>query len=249
MKFANRKTFLNSPEGKIVEVWKKVDPNVHSTEVLAEITANKKLSISADAKRLGEEDDRARHFPERRAIARRAHRIQIGCVSYRVKSSTSSALQEFIPPSSYRPSRPPRSGHAGDRSELQVSARATTSMGAKSAGLRMAQPVLNQISWYLCGAGTGRWFHSEWKHGPAFSRKGADKAIQVLHFVRLSPKGHRLHANQYSVSRRIRSCNAPPASTRPHSTRSKMLPGPQLPHPNSRLIRSRLIFLKAKQVG
>jgi thioredoxin-dependent peroxiredoxin len=42
MKFANRETFLISPEGKIVKVWKKVDPNVHSTEVLAEITADKK---------------------------------------------------------------------------------------------------------------------------------------------------------------------------------------------------------------
>jgi thioredoxin-dependent peroxiredoxin len=42
MKFANRETFLISPEGKIVKVWKKVDPNVHSTEVLAEITGDKK---------------------------------------------------------------------------------------------------------------------------------------------------------------------------------------------------------------
>jgi peroxiredoxin Q/BCP len=42
MKFANRETFLISPEGKVVKVWEKVDPNVHSTEVLAEIDAMKK---------------------------------------------------------------------------------------------------------------------------------------------------------------------------------------------------------------
>ena len=42
MHFANRETFLISPEGKIVKVWPKVDPNVHSTEVLAEITADAK---------------------------------------------------------------------------------------------------------------------------------------------------------------------------------------------------------------
>ena len=42
MKFAARDTFLISPAGKIVKVWEKVDPNVHSTEVLAEIEANKK---------------------------------------------------------------------------------------------------------------------------------------------------------------------------------------------------------------
>jgi len=42
MKFASRDTFLISPSGKIVKVWEKVDPNVHSTEVLAEIEANKK---------------------------------------------------------------------------------------------------------------------------------------------------------------------------------------------------------------
>jgi thioredoxin-dependent peroxiredoxin len=42
MKFANRETFLISPDGKVVKVWEKVDPNVHSTEVLAEISANKK---------------------------------------------------------------------------------------------------------------------------------------------------------------------------------------------------------------
>src|SRR3954462_8139645 len=41
-KFAARDTFLISPEGKVVKVWEKVDPNVHSTEVLAEIAANGK---------------------------------------------------------------------------------------------------------------------------------------------------------------------------------------------------------------
>jgi thioredoxin-dependent peroxiredoxin len=42
MKYASRDTFLISPSGKIVKVWEKVDPNVHSTDVLAEIAANKK---------------------------------------------------------------------------------------------------------------------------------------------------------------------------------------------------------------
>ncbi len=42
MKFAARDTFLISPTGKIVKVWEKVDPNVHSDDVLAEIAANKK---------------------------------------------------------------------------------------------------------------------------------------------------------------------------------------------------------------
>ena len=41
-KYASRDTFLISPDGKIVKVWEKVNPNVHSEEVLAEITANKK---------------------------------------------------------------------------------------------------------------------------------------------------------------------------------------------------------------
>lgn len=41
-KYANRETFLISPEGKVVKVWEKVDPNVHSTDVLAEINAEKK---------------------------------------------------------------------------------------------------------------------------------------------------------------------------------------------------------------
>jgi peroxiredoxin Q/BCP len=44
MKFANRQTFLISPNGKIVKVWPKVDDDIpgHSTAVLAEITANRK---------------------------------------------------------------------------------------------------------------------------------------------------------------------------------------------------------------
>ena len=42
MKYAARDTFLISPSGKIVKVWEKVDPNVHSTDVLAEIAANQK---------------------------------------------------------------------------------------------------------------------------------------------------------------------------------------------------------------
>jgi peroxiredoxin Q/BCP len=42
MKFAQRQTFLISPSGKVVKYWEKVDPNVHSTDVLAEIAANKK---------------------------------------------------------------------------------------------------------------------------------------------------------------------------------------------------------------
>jgi peroxiredoxin Q/BCP len=42
MKYAQRQTFLISPSGKVVKYWEKVDPNVHSTDVLAEIAANKK---------------------------------------------------------------------------------------------------------------------------------------------------------------------------------------------------------------
>ena len=42
MKFANRETFLISPDGKVVKVWEKVNPTAHSAEVLAEITADKK---------------------------------------------------------------------------------------------------------------------------------------------------------------------------------------------------------------
>ena len=44
MKFANRQTFLISPNGKVVKVWPKVDDDIpgHSSAVLAEITANRK---------------------------------------------------------------------------------------------------------------------------------------------------------------------------------------------------------------
>lgn len=42
MTIANRNTFLIDPKGKIVKVWTKVDPNVHSTEVLAAIQEAKK---------------------------------------------------------------------------------------------------------------------------------------------------------------------------------------------------------------
>ena len=38
---ANRNTFLINPEGKIVEVWTKVNPTVHSAQVLAAIPGGK----------------------------------------------------------------------------------------------------------------------------------------------------------------------------------------------------------------
>ena len=41
-KIALRQTFLISPTGKIVKYWEKVDPNVHSTDVLAAIADAKK---------------------------------------------------------------------------------------------------------------------------------------------------------------------------------------------------------------
>jgi thioredoxin-dependent peroxiredoxin len=41
-KFAARDTFLISPEGKVVKVWTGVNPNTHSDDVLAAITAEKK---------------------------------------------------------------------------------------------------------------------------------------------------------------------------------------------------------------
>jgi peroxiredoxin Q/BCP len=44
IKIANRNTFLIDPQGKIAKVWTKVDPSVHSTEVLAALRA---LSHSA----------------------------------------------------------------------------------------------------------------------------------------------------------------------------------------------------------
>jgi len=42
MTIANRNTFLINPEGKIVKVWTKVDPQHHSEEVLAELADLKK---------------------------------------------------------------------------------------------------------------------------------------------------------------------------------------------------------------
>jgi thioredoxin-dependent peroxiredoxin len=42
MTIANRNTFLIDPKGKIVKVWTKVDPRVHSEEVLAAIQDAKK---------------------------------------------------------------------------------------------------------------------------------------------------------------------------------------------------------------
>jgi len=39
MVIANRNTFLINPEGKIVKVWTKVNPNVHSEDVLATLTS------------------------------------------------------------------------------------------------------------------------------------------------------------------------------------------------------------------
>jgi len=38
MVIANRNTFLIDPSGKIVKVWTKVDPNVHSADVLATLS-------------------------------------------------------------------------------------------------------------------------------------------------------------------------------------------------------------------
>jgi peroxiredoxin Q/BCP len=40
MTIANRNTFLIDPQGKIAKVWTKVDPQVHSAEVLAAIPAS-----------------------------------------------------------------------------------------------------------------------------------------------------------------------------------------------------------------
>jgi peroxiredoxin Q/BCP len=42
MTIANRNTFLIDPEGKIVKVWTKVNPQVHSDEVLAALAEMKK---------------------------------------------------------------------------------------------------------------------------------------------------------------------------------------------------------------
>ena len=42
MVIAMRNTFLIDPDGKIVKVWTKVDPNVHSEEVLAALSIYRK---------------------------------------------------------------------------------------------------------------------------------------------------------------------------------------------------------------
>jgi thioredoxin-dependent peroxiredoxin len=42
MKYASRDTFLISPQGKIVKVWEKVDPNTHSADVLAALEVSEK---------------------------------------------------------------------------------------------------------------------------------------------------------------------------------------------------------------
>lgn len=42
LQIANRNTFLIDPQGKIVKVWTKVNPNVHSEEVLAAISGFEK---------------------------------------------------------------------------------------------------------------------------------------------------------------------------------------------------------------
>lgn len=43
MKFAQRDTYLISPDGKVAKVWTGVNPNTHSDDVLAEIQAQKKM--------------------------------------------------------------------------------------------------------------------------------------------------------------------------------------------------------------
>jgi len=43
IKIANRNTFLISPQGQIAQVWTKVDPQVHSAQVLAAIPAAKPM--------------------------------------------------------------------------------------------------------------------------------------------------------------------------------------------------------------
>lgn len=42
LQIANRNTFLIDPQGKIVKVWTKVNPNVHSEEVLAALSGLEK---------------------------------------------------------------------------------------------------------------------------------------------------------------------------------------------------------------
>ncbi|MGA3371621.1 MAG: peroxiredoxin [Terracidiphilus sp.] len=48
MTIANRNTFLIDPQGRIAKVWTKVDPSVHSTEVLAAIAALQSSSKSSN---------------------------------------------------------------------------------------------------------------------------------------------------------------------------------------------------------
>ena len=45
MEIANRNTFLIDPDGKIVKVWTKVDPNVHSEAVLAALSDLQKKPV------------------------------------------------------------------------------------------------------------------------------------------------------------------------------------------------------------
>ncbi len=47
MTIANRNTFLIDPTGKIAKVWTKVNPSVHSTEVLAALSAAPDASKSS----------------------------------------------------------------------------------------------------------------------------------------------------------------------------------------------------------
>jgi peroxiredoxin Q/BCP len=46
MTIANRNTFLIDPHGKIAQVWTKVDPSVHSAQVLAAIPAGRPVQNS-----------------------------------------------------------------------------------------------------------------------------------------------------------------------------------------------------------
>jgi peroxiredoxin Q/BCP len=45
MKFAQRDTYLISPDGKIAKVWTGDNPNTHSDDVLAEIESQKKMKM------------------------------------------------------------------------------------------------------------------------------------------------------------------------------------------------------------
>ena len=46
IKIANRNTFLINPQGQIAQVWTKVDPSIHSAQVLAAIPAGKATADS-----------------------------------------------------------------------------------------------------------------------------------------------------------------------------------------------------------